>query len=99
MNLREFPLPIPCGDGAGGSVSKVVQLCALIAQTQRLRFWPLHSHSFLLICSLHECNYCSVVGFVGNLREIPLPIPRGDGAGGSVCKVIPLCALIAQTEC
>ena len=31
----------------------VVPLCALIAQTEGLRFWTPHSHSFLLICSLH----------------------------------------------
>ena len=30
-----------------------IALCALIAQTQGLRFWPPDSHSFLLICSLH----------------------------------------------
>ena len=48
-----FRLPIPCGDGAGGSVCNVVPLCALIVQTQRLRYCPPHSHSFLLICSLH----------------------------------------------
>ena len=40
-------------DGAGSSVCKVVPLCALIAQTQRLRYCPPHSYSFLLICSLH----------------------------------------------
>ena len=28
-------------------------LCALIAQTEGLRFWSPHSLSFLLICSLH----------------------------------------------
>ena len=30
-----------------------VPLCALIAHTEGLRFSPPHSHSFLLICSLH----------------------------------------------
>ena len=60
--------------------------------------WPPHSHSLILIRSLHYCNYCSVVGFAGNLREFPLPILCGDGAGGTICKLVPLCALIAQTE-
>ena len=94
-NVGELPLPILCCDGAGGTIRKLVPLCGLIAQTEGLRFWPLYSHSFLLICSLH---YCSVVGFEGNLREFPLPILCGDGAGGTISKLVPLCALIAQTE-
>ena len=97
-NLREFPLPILCGDGAGGTISKLVPLCELIAQTEGLRFWLPHSHSFLLICSLHECNYFSVVGFAGNLRKFPFPILSGDGARGIICRLVPLCALIAQIE-
>ena len=52
-NLREFPLTALYGDGAGGTICKLVPLCALIAQTEGLRFRPPHSHSFLLICSLH----------------------------------------------
>ena len=92
-NIREFPLRILCSDGAGGTICKVVPLCALIAKTEGLRFWPPDSHSFLLICSLH---YCSVVGFAGNLREFPLPILCGDCAGGTICKLVPLCALIGQ---
>ena len=52
-NLGEFPLPILCGDGAGGTIRKLVPLGALIAQTEGLRFWPSHFHNFLLICSLH----------------------------------------------
>ena len=39
-------------DGAGGTICKLVPLCALNAQAEGLRFWPPHSHSFLLICSL-----------------------------------------------
>ena len=39
-----------------------------------------------------------MVGFAGNLREFPLPILCGDGEGGKICKLVPLCALIAQTE-
>ena len=52
-NLREFPLTELYGDGAGGTICKLVPLCALIAQTEGMRFRPPHSHSFLLICSLH----------------------------------------------
>ena len=51
--LREFPLPIQYGDGGGGMICKPVPLCALIAQTEGLRFRAPHSRSFLLICSLH----------------------------------------------
>ena len=97
-NLREFPLPILCGDSEGGTICKLVPLCALIALTEGLLFLPPHSHSFLHICSLHSCNYCSVVGFAGNIREFPLPILCGDGAGGTICKLVPLCALIALME-
>ena len=97
-NLREFPLPALYGDGGGGSICKLVPLCALIAQTEGLRFWAPHSHSFLLICSLLLCNNCSGVGFAVNLSELPLPALYGDGGGGSICKLVPLCALIAQTE-
>ena len=71
--LSEFPLPALYGDGGGGPICKLVPLCALIAQTEGLRFWLPHSLSFLLICSLHWFNYCSGVGFAGNLREFPLP--------------------------
>ena len=78
-NMRELPLPVLYGDGGGGTICKLVPLCALIAQTEGLRFWPPHSHSFLLICSLHWCNDCSVVGFSGNMREFPLPVLYGDG--------------------
>ena len=53
MIFREFPLPALYGDGAEGTICKLVLLCALIAQTVGLRFWPRHYHSFLLICSLH----------------------------------------------
>ena len=52
-NLREFPSTALYGDGAGGTIYMLVPLCALIAQTEGLRFPPPHSHSFLLICSLH----------------------------------------------
>ena len=52
-NLREFLLTALYGDGAGGTICKLVPLCALIAQTEGMRFRPPHSHSFLLICSLH----------------------------------------------
>ena len=97
-NLCEFPLPFLCGDGAGGTICKLVPLCALIAQTEGLRFRPPHSHSFLLICSLQKCNNCFVVGFAGNLREFQLPFLCGGGAGGTICKLVPLCSLIAQTE-
>ena len=97
-NLGEFSWPILCGDGAGETICKLVPLCALIAQTEGLRFWPPHSHSFLLICSLHKCNYCSVVGFAANLGEVPLPILCGDCAGGTIRKLVPLSALIGQTE-
>ena len=51
-DLLEFPLPALYGDGAGGTIRKFVLLCALIAQTEGLRFWTPHSHSFLLMCSL-----------------------------------------------
>ena len=97
-NLHELPLPILVGDGAGGTICNLVSLCALIAQTEGLRFCPPLSHSFLLICSLNYCNYCSVVGIAGNLREFPLPILGGNGAGGTICKLVPFCSLIAQTE-
>ena len=76
----------------------LVPLCALIAQTEGWRFWPTHSHRFLLICSFHYCNYCCGLGFAGNIREFPLPILCGDGAEGIFCKFVPLSALIAQTE-
>ena len=39
-----------------------------------------------------------MVGFAGNLREFPLRILCGDGARGTICMLVPLCALIAQTE-
>ena len=78
-NLREFPLPALYGDGAGGTICDLVPLCAMIAQTEGLHIWPPHSHSFLLICSLNQCNYCSVEGFAWNLREFPLPALYGDG--------------------
>ena len=52
-NLREFPLTALYGDGAGGTIYKLVPLCVLITQTESLRFHHPHSHSFLLICSLH----------------------------------------------
>ena len=97
-STREFPLLILCGDGGEGTICKLVPLCALIAQTEGLRFWPTHSHSLMFICSLHKCNYCSVVGFAGNIREFPLRIQCCDGAGGTICKLVPLCTLIAQTE-
>ena len=97
-NIREFPLPTLCCDYAGGTIYKLVPLCALIAQTDGLRFRPPHSHSLLLICSFHWCNYCSVVGFAGSTREFPLPILCGDCGGGTICKLVPLCVLIAQTE-
>ena len=74
MNLREFPLPILGGDGAGATICKLIPFCSLIAQTEDLLFWPSHSHSFLLICGLHQCKPCSVVCIAGNLREFPLPI-------------------------
>ena len=51
--LREFPLLILGGDGARGTICKLVPLCALIAQKEDFLFRPPHSHSFLLICSLH----------------------------------------------
>ena len=97
-NLREFPLQMLCGEGAGGTIFKLVPLCALNAETEGFRFWPPHSHSIMLICSLHYCNYCSGLGFAGNIRGFPLPILCGEGAGGTICKLVPLCALIAQTE-
>ena len=97
-NLRDFPLPALYGDGVGGSIFKFLTLCVLIAQTEGLRFWAPHSHSFFLICSLHLCNYCSGVGFAVNLSEVPLPAFYCDGVGGSICKLVPLCSLIAQTE-
>ena len=97
-NISDFPLPILCCDDAGGTICELVPLCALIAQTESLRFWLPHSHRFLLICSFHLCNYCSVVGFAGSTREFQLPILCGDGGGGTICKLVPLCALITQTE-
>ena len=97
-NIRGFPLPILCGEGAGGTICKLVPLCALNTQTESLLFWPPHSHNLLLICSLHYCNYCYGLGFAGNIRGFPLPILCGEGAGGTICKLVPLCALIAQTE-
>ena len=51
--LREFPLPIMSCDGAGKTICKLVHFCALIAQTEGLRLWLPHSHSFMLICTLH----------------------------------------------
>ena len=39
-----------------------------------------------------------MVGFAGNLREFPLPFLCGDCAGGRICKLVPLCELIEQTE-
>ena len=94
-NLREFPLAALYGDGGDGTICTLVQLCALIAQTAGLRFWPPHSHSFLLMRSLH---YCSGVGCAGNLREFPLQALYGDGGGGTICTLVQLYALIAQTE-
>ena len=94
-STREFQLPILCGDGGGGTICKLVPLCALIAQTEGLRFWLPHSHSFLLICSL---NYCTVVGIAGNIRVFPLPTLFCDCAGGTIYKLVPLGAFIAQTE-
>ena len=52
-NLLEFPLTVLYGDGAGGTIYKLVPLCALTSQTEGLRFRPPHSHSFMVICSLH----------------------------------------------
>ena len=53
---REFTqisFPTLYGDAAGWTISKLISLCALIAQTQGLLFWPPYSHSFLLIYNLH----------------------------------------------
>ena len=64
--MREFPLPALHGDGGGGTICKLVPLCSLIAQTEGLRFWPPHSHNFLLICRV--CISATIVlckGFPG----------------------------------
>ena len=71
--LREFPLPALYGDGGDGPIGKLAPLCGMIAQTEGLRFWPPHSLSFLLICSLRLYNYCSGVEIAGKLHEFPLP--------------------------
>ena len=39
-----------------------------------------------------------MVGFAANLGELPLPFLCGDCAGGTIRKLAPLSALIAQTE-
>ena len=96
--MREFPLQASYGDGGGGPICKLAPFCALIAQTEGLRFCPPHSRNFLLICSLHLCNYCSGVEMAWNLREFPLPALYGDGGGGPICKLASICALIAKTE-
>ena len=54
MNLNELPLPALYGDGGGGSICKLVPLCALIAQTEGLRFWapiPTASSSYVVCIS------------------------------------------------
>ena len=33
----------------------------------------------------------------GNSRKFPLPILCGDGEGGTICKVVPLCAINVQS--
>ena len=91
-------MPALYDDGGGGPICKLLPLCALIAQVEGLRFWPPHSLSFLFICSLHWCNDCSGGGIAENLREFRFPALYGDGGGGPISELLPLCALIAQTE-
>ena len=33
-----------------------------------------------------------------NLSEVPLPALYGDGGDGSICKLVQVCSLIAQSE-
>ena len=66
-NLREFPLPILCGDVAGGSICNLVPLCALIALKEGLRFWPGAGGT---ICKL--VPLCALIALTEGLRFWPL---------------------------
>ena len=52
-NVREFPLTSLYGAAGDGDIGRPVQLCAPFAPGKGLHFKALHSHSFLIICTLH----------------------------------------------
>ena len=77
----KFPFTALYSAVEDGVVCRPVSVGSLIAPIQRLLFQALHSHSFLLICTLYWCKHCTGRDAVPNLSKISIhgPVRRGWG--------------------
>ena len=65
-------MTVLCVIAADGVVCRPVLVGTLFAPTQGLHFPAVHPLSFLFICTLHWCKYCTVLELAPNVRKFQI---------------------------
>ena len=97
-NLRKFPMTALCGIAAQGLICRPVLVGTLFPPTQALDFQVLHLLSFLFICTLHWCKYCTVLAVNTIVRKFPLTALCGIAPHGHICRPVLVGTLLAPTQ-
>ena len=97
-NVLKLPMTALCVIAAQRLIFRPVLIGTLFVTTHGLHFQALHPLSFLFICTLHWCKYCTVLEVTTNVRKFPMTALCGITAQGLICRPVRLGTLFAPTQ-